>query len=43
MKVSPDPKARIPLQERIDKISKVVAIIVAFLSTFALFVKILFF
>jgi len=43
MKVRPSEKIKIPLQEKIDKVTRVVAIVVAFLSTFGLFVKILFF
>jgi len=43
MKVEPDPKALIPLSEKIPKITRIVAIIVAFISTFAFFFKILFF
>lgn len=43
MRVEPVEKNKVPLKERVDKIAKVVAIIVAFLSTFAFFFKILFF
>ena len=43
MKVEPSPKTLVPLKERIDKITRIVAIIVAFASTFVFFFKILFF
>lgn len=43
MKVEPNPKALVPLKEKIAKITRLVAIIVAFLSTFVFFFKILFF
>jgi len=43
MRVDPIQKNKVPLQVRIDSITKVIAIVVAFLSTFVFFIKILFF
>jgi len=43
MRVDPVIKSKVPLQERIDKITRIIAIVVAFLSTFIFFFKILFF
>jgi preprotein translocase subunit SecE len=42
MRIEPVEKSNVPLQERIDRITKVVAIVVAFISTFFFFIKILF-
>jgi hypothetical protein len=43
MRVDPIQKNKVPLQVTINKITKVIAIVVAFLSTFVFFIKILFF
>jgi preprotein translocase subunit SecE len=43
MRVDPVKKTNLPMQVRINNITRVVAIVVAFLSTFIFFIKILFF
>jgi len=47
MRVEPSAKVKrrnaIPFQVRVERITRIVAIVVAFLSTFIFFVKILFF
>jgi len=43
MRFDPAKKTMLPLQERIDKTTRIIAIVIAFLSTFIFFFKILFF
>jgi hypothetical protein len=43
MRYDPSEKSKVPLDVRIRKTTRLIAIIVAFLSTFIFFVKILFF